>query len=101
MAAVTGTYPLLPFRVLTLSDQGWRNLDIFDEDGRILYTVQTIKTETSASKSISSVASRIMKGGFNDVLAIIEWGGKKAESIITYKGKKCELRDLLTPKEWQ
>jgi len=93
-------FSLSPFCILTLSEEGWKNLNIFEADGRLSYTVQTMQSGRFTATPTSTILSRMTKGGSNDVLAIIEWGGKKSESVITYKGKKCELRELLPPKEW-
>lgn len=92
-------------RTLTLSDEGYKNLDILAEDGRIVYTVQTVKKGGAfSSTSTSTTISRVTRGSsnsLNDAVAYIEWGKKTTEPMISYKGKKTELRELLPPKEWQ
>jgi hypothetical protein len=95
MAALPGasasSNPSSPFRVLTLSDEGWKNLSIFDEDGRRCTSHQGggIHLYTFLQHCFS-----YDDGGLNGVLAIIEWGGK-------YNGKESELRELLPSEEWQ
>lgn len=96
---------------LTLSDEGYKNLDILAADtNKILYTVRTTKkggafsstsTLTTVARYRSSRPSSRTSSSSDEVpIAQIEWG-KKTETMLSYKGNSSELQALLPPKDWQ